>query len=314
MFGKTWIRFATAALAALPLLAAAAGPAFGIVTIADGELTLLRDTERFAGAEGLRVRADDIVVTGEKTRLVRIELADGKVLDLGPATQVMLQPRALARDPERPATAYLAAGWLKLAAPANQTAPAVLAGPRLDAVGVGGTVIAHAAPDLAWLFVESGVAEAVLHADGHRAAPQAMRDADSLLQRGAAAPESGRLPPAEMLAQMPRPFTDTLPRRAARLADQAFDAAKGSPASYADVAPWLNGEPALRGAFVHRFTPRSREGAFRASLVAELRLHPEWRPVLFPPPPPPPKPRPAPVLPPAPETATEPQTVVKAPE
>lgn len=312
MFGKTWFRFATAALATLPLLAAAATPAIGIVTIADGEVSVLRDTERYAGAEGLRVRADDIVVTGEKTRLVRIELADGKVLDLGPATQLMLQPRALARDAERTATVYLAAGWVKLAAPWNQTAPAVLAGPRLDAVRVGGTLIAHAAPDLAWLFVETGVAEAVPHAEGRRAAPLALRDADSLLQRGGNAPESGRLPPAEMLAKMPRPFTDTLPRRSARFADQAFDPSKGSPAAYADVAPWLNGEPALRAAFVQRFTPRAREGAFRASLVAELRLHPEWRPVLFPPPPP--KPRPAPVLPPAPESATETQTVVKAPQ
>ncbi len=308
MFGKTWIRCATAALATLPLLAAAAPPAIGLLTIADGDVTVLRDTERYAAAEGLRVRADDIVVTGEKTRLVRIELADGKVLDLGPGTQLMLQPRALARDAERAATVYLAAGWVKLAAPWNQTTPAMLAGPRLDAVRVGGTVIARAAPDLAWLFVETGVAEAVLHADGRRAAPLAMHDADSLLQRGAAAPESGRLPPAEMLAQMPRPFTDTLPRRSARFAEQAFDAAKGSPAGYAEVSPWLNGEPAIRSAFVPRFTPRARESAFRASLVADLRLHPEWRPVLFPPPPP--KPRPAPVMPPAPET----ETVVKAPE
>ncbi len=320
MFGKTWFRLATAALALLPLAAAAAS-GIGVITIADGDVTLLRDTERFAASEGMRLRADDILATAEGARLVRVELDDGKLLDLGPATQLMLQPRALAREGERSATAYLAAGWLKMSALANATGPGALAGPRLDALRVGGTVIAHAAPELTWLFVESGVADAVIHADGHRAAPQSLRDADSLLQRGAGAPEAGRLPPQEMLAKMPRPFVDTLPRRAARFADKPVEPSKGSPATYADAAPWLNGEPVLRAAFVQRFTPRSRESAFRSALVADLRLHPEWRPVLFPPPP---KPRPAPVLPPppppppvaepAPEPATETQTLVKAPE
>lgn len=324
MFSKTWIRLATAALFLLPLAAAAASPFIGVITIAEGEVTLLRDTERYSAGEGVRLRADDILATAEGARLVRVELDDGKTLDLGPATQLMLQPRALARDGDRNATVYLAAGWLKLAAPPKATAPALLAGPRLDALRVAGTVITHTAAYLSWLFVESGQAEGVLHPDGHRAAPRTMRDADSMLQRAAAAPETSRLPPPEMLAKLPRPFTDTLPRRAARFADRAVEPTKGVPASYADAAAWLNGEPVLRAAFVQRFTPRSRETAFRSALVADLRLHPEWRPVLFPPPPP--KPKPVPVQPPVPapeaapaselatEPATEPQTLVKAPE
>ncbi len=320
MFGKTWIRFATAALALLPLAVAAASPYIGVITIAEGEVTLLRDTERFSAGEGVRLRADDILATAEGARLVRVELDDGKTLDLGPSTQLMLQPRALGRDGERNATVYLAAGWLKLAAPAKATGPALLAGPRLDAQRVAGTVIAHAAPDLAWLFVESGLAEAVLHAEGQRAAPRSLHDADSLLQRATGAPEAARLPPPQMLAKMPRPFTDTLPRRAARFAERSVEPGRSSPASYADAAAWLNGEPVLRAAFVQRFTPRARESAFRASLVADLRLHPEWKPVLFPPPPPKPKPAPVPVQPPAPEPAPvsepapETQTLVKAPE
>jgi hypothetical protein len=60
--------------------------------------------------------------------------------------------------------------------------------------------------------------------------------------------------------------------------------------NYGDVAAWLNGEPVLRSAFVHRMLPRAKETRFRSALVAELRLHPEWQRILFPPPPPPPPP------------------------
>jgi FecR protein len=133
---------------AWPLCAvAASAPAAALVTIIEGDAVVLRDTARFAAAEGLRLRADDIITTGPAARLVRIELDDGKTLDLGPATQLMLLPRPLAREAGGATTAYLLQGWLKLTVPAKAATPAALATPRLDVVRIGGTLIATVAAE-----------------------------------------------------------------------------------------------------------------------------------------------------------------------
>jgi hypothetical protein len=206
---RTWIGVAV-------LLAAAVVQAqpVGIVTIVDGGLTVQRGGERFAATEGQRLQADDLVATGDGTRVARIELDDGKTLDLGPATQLLLKPRALAADEERAATALLVRGWLKLSAPWNLTTPAALVSPRLEAQRVRGVVIAQAEPAETWLFVESGIASAQPR-DGRRAAPYALAEGGSFTQRADGGLQS-QAAPADRLARMPRAFFDTLPRRAAR--------------------------------------------------------------------------------------------------
>jgi len=286
----------------VPLAACAAGPA-ALVTIVEGDAVVLRDTLRFAAAEGQALRADDIVSTGSGARLLRIELEDGRTIDLGPATQLMLLPRALARDGAP--TAYLLQGWAKLtmpakaSAPAPAAAPATLATPRLDAARVGGTLIASVAADRLWLFAETGSAELQRRRDG-KGVMQPLKDGDSYLLPAQGPGSLSRTPPAELRGQVPRAFIDTLPRRSARFAGRTVEPNKVSDVTYAEIAPWVNGEAALRGAFVQRLTPRAKDSSFRSALVAEMKLHPEWQPVLFPPPPPPPKRPPAPAA----ETAT----------
>src|SRR4051794_39966292 len=71
-------------LAGLAAHAASAAPA-ALVTIVEGDAVVLRDTQRFAAAEGVALRADDIVSTGSAARLLRVELEDGRTIDLGPA-------------------------------------------------------------------------------------------------------------------------------------------------------------------------------------------------------------------------------------
>lgn len=291
---KVWGRLtAVLALAVACPLAALAAPA-ALVTIIEGDALVLRDTQRFAAAEGLALRADDIVATGTAARLVRIELEDGRTLDIGPATQLMLLPRALARDSAP--TAYLLQGWAKLTMPAKAPTPATLATPRLDAARIGGTLIASVGPDRMWLFAEAGGVDVQRRRDG-KGVVQALKDGDSYLVPAQGTATLSRTPPPELRAQVPRAFIDTLPRRAARFAGRTVEPVKVADVAYAEIAPWVNGEAALRGAFVQRLTPRAKDGAFRSALVAELKLHPEWQPVLFPPPPPPKKPPPT-------ETAT----------
>lgn len=297
------MRFAAALL--LSLLALRCAAAGGLVTIVDGEALVLRDTQRFAAAEGLRLRADDILRTGETTRLVRVELEDGRLVDLGPATQLMLLPRALTRD-GAPA-AYLLQGWAKLSGGPKDLA--MLATPRIDAMRIGGTLIAGVTAEATALFAETGTAELQARRRDPRAASMLpLGEGDALVLPAAGTASRSRLLPPALRPQVPHAFVDTLPRRAERFASRVAAPVAPAEVSYAEIAPWVNAEPALRAAFVQRLTPRAHDGAFRQALVAEMRLHPEWQPVLFPPPPPKPKPpmaMPAPLPAPTPMPTTE---------
>ncbi|MEQ1682241.1 MAG: hypothetical protein ABL916_01230 [Burkholderiaceae bacterium] len=269
------------ALAMLP--AHGAEPTLGVITITEGELMVLRETREFATTEGLRLRADDIVRSRESTRLARIELDDGTVLDLGPATELLLQPRAFAAASERGLSLYLLQGWLKLGtAPGKAASNVVLAMPQLGVARLVGSVVVRATPQASLVFVETGRADVFERADGQSAGPHSLKDGDAFAARAAQPGARLRRPPADLIDGLPRAFVDALPRRAARWQGRVVEAGAGSEPAYANVAPWINAEALLRPSFVQRFAPLARERGFRASLVAELRAHPEWTRTLFP--------------------------------
>ena len=286
-----WMRTGLTTLVLWPVLALAAP--LGLVTIVEGEASVLRDTLRFNAEEGMRLRADDILRTAATARFVRIELDGGQTLDLGPATQLLLQPAASGAG--RTIDFYLAQGWVKFGSGAKApTKPTTLAAPRLDATRIAGTVVLHADKDGDWLFVESGAADAVQHREGTGAATQALKEGDAFVLRGGELGSVSRRLGAEALAQMPKMFTDTLPLRAARYAGKAVEPARSQDLDYRDVAAFVNGEAAVRTGFVARLTPLAeKEPRFRSALLADIKLHPEWQRVLNPPPPPP---RPKPVV------------------
>ncbi len=268
-------------LAMLP--AHGAETTLGVITIAEGELVVLRETREFAAAEGLRLRSDDIVRSRDSTRLARIELDDGTVLDLGPATELLLQPRAFSTATERGLSLYLLHGWLKLAtAPSKGASNVVLAMPQLGLARLTGSVVVRATPQASLVFVETGRADVFERADGQPAGPHTLKDGDAFAARAAQPGALLRRPPADLIDGLPRAFADSLPRRAALWQGRVVEAGAGSEPVYASVAPWINAEALLRPSFVQRFSPLARERGFRASLVAELRAHPEWARVLFP--------------------------------
>lgn len=273
-----------ALLIALALLPAhAAETTLGVVTIKEGDLVVLRETREFAATEGLRLRADDIVRSRETTRLARIELDDGTVLDLGPATELLLQPRAFATASERGLSLYLLQGWLKLGtAPSKNASNVMLAMPQLGLARIGGSVVVRATPQASLVFVETGRTDVFERAEGQRADPHSLKDGDAFAARAAQPGARLRRPPADLIDGLPRAFADSLPRRAALWQGRVVEAGAGSEPAYASVAPWINAEALLRPSFVQRFAPLARERGFRASLVTELRAHPEWTRVLFP--------------------------------
>lgn len=257
---------AASALALLPALAAAAP--VGLVTIVDGgDLFLLRGTQRLAATEGVRLEADDIVRSGQATRLVRLELGDGTTLDLGPDTELLLRPQALPGP--RAALLYLQRGWLKIGA-ADATG---IATPQGDLARVAGSAVLRVNARAMLVFAESGRVEL---------ARDSLREGDAWVRRDGGAGGVQKRPPADLLEGLPRGFADPLPRRSARFESLRVAPGPGEDVAYADVAAWLNGEAPLRAVFVPRFAARAHDPAFRSALVAELRAHPEWDRTLFP--------------------------------
>jgi hypothetical protein len=236
-----YVALAAAIVGAIALPAMAAEPR-ALLTITDGPAHLLRGALKFDAAEGLTLADDDIVRTTAATRVARIEFADGRALDLGPATQVLLlSERAAQAQGWGGATAVLLAGWAKLSAGAAVSRlvlpHAVVAG---DARGV---LLAHSAADGAALaFAESRGLAIVPRGSG--GAEVSLREGESWSRDAASASVrvTARL---AGLREVPRALADTLPRRAAQLRGNAVEATDGAPIDAAELAPWSTAEPQL---------------------------------------------------------------------
>jgi hypothetical protein len=224
-------------------LSAWAGEARPLLTIADGPVQVLRGAQRFDAAEGLALADDDIVRTGITTRVTRIEFGDGRALDLGPATQVLLvSTRAAQAQGFTGASAVALQGWFKLSAGA---AAARLVLPHAVALGAArGVVLAHVAADGAALaFAESGGLTLQPRAAG-TGAEILLREGETW-SRDAASGAVRVSARTAGLRDMPRALADTLPRRAARFDGRAVAAGDGAALEADDLAPWQRAEPQL---------------------------------------------------------------------
>lgn len=253
------------------------------LTLLDGPATLHLAARAVRAAEGLALPERTLIATDAACALLRVEWANGNVLDLGPATQLMLAPRlstALAgAGTLGPPAFYLLRGWAKFSSAEPRGGWVT---PALDAAPVRGVAVLHVEADQTSLFAETGV--------------QLLRERAGDLRRTLRAGQFLRLtaghpaellprPPAELLARMPKAFRDTLPPRWAAFKGRSEVPAEPLPAlSYADLAPWLaSAEPALRQGFTQRFAARLTERDFRAAVTAHWPQHPEWGPLLTPP-------------------------------
>lgn len=260
----------------------------GIVTILEGEATVLQGRERAAAAEGLHLGAGAIVETSARTSLMRIEI-DSAAIDLGPDTRVMLAPEGLVAKGAAAPRLYLLQGWVKLSAAAGKAVPGVISA-SFEMPAQEGVAVAFVGPDERDVFVESGTVQLAERRGGKSAPPIVLHGGEWFAQQGAERGHVLARQTAAMLERLPRAYRDTLPMRAAKFDGHEVDEKPMPPASYAELQPWLTAEPALRRGFVKRFAPRAREPEFRRALIAHLAEHPEWRPVLFPPEPKPPRP------------------------
>ncbi|HSD41460.1 MAG TPA: hypothetical protein VLD36_06300 [Burkholderiales bacterium] len=271
---------AVAGLAASIGASAAEPPA--PVTLLEGQTALLRGTTRYALAEGVRLQGGDIVEVGDRG-LAQIEFADGLVLSLGPGARfyaATLVSRAAKSGGF--SEFYLMRGWTKFAngksaAPFRLSTPVFGLGTG-DAIGVAQVGDAEGA-----LFVESGevrVAEGFVKATP--ASPIRLRGGEFFVRKSEQKGSIQSRPATAFVSAMPRGYMDNLPRRGAKWKDREVQPRPLGELAYGDVEMWLKAPPEIRRVIMRTFVPKARDAAFRSALVANLRSHPEWDPILFP--------------------------------
>ena len=266
-----------AALLASCAVAAAAGPRMPTVTMLDGEATLLRDGSRFALAEGVHLQAGDLLATGPQTRLLRVEFPGGLGIALGPDSRAMVTPN-LGNDSMQGGV-YLLSGWAKLAAPAGVSG--AIRSRAADTDTTAGTLILDVQPDAAQAFAESGPSHVQSRAPD--APAQTLKSGEMLtLPASGAKPQLSKGASPAFVQAMPHVFMDSLPSRLAAFSADVAPRRLGD-MSYADAQPWIDAEPPLRRVFAERWHRLAAEPQFRSSLVAGLKSHPEWTPILYPP-------------------------------
>lgn len=268
-------------LCALPL-GSRAEPAIGIVTIVEGEIFAIRDSTRFALAEGVRVVADDIVETAAQAKLARIEFSDGLILDIGPNTRVLMTPRFPGeRGGKRAAKLYVLQGWAKITVP-KSLAAASFASESFDLTGIARDVVLNVEPSASTVFAESGELTLIERSKGKAGAAVKLKSGEFLTRAGEAKSVLAPRPAADFIRRVPRAFLDTLPARAALFATREVPPKRLAPITYADVQAWVDAEAGLRPLFVARWKAQAQTPDFRKGLVAGLRAHPEWDRTLFP--------------------------------
>jgi hypothetical protein len=253
-----------------------------VVTLLEGQAALLRGTARYALAEGVRLQSGDIVELGDKGAAL-IEFADGAELSLGPRARFYigaLSPRAAKGGGI--SDFYVMQGWIKLAS-GKSAAPLRITTPVFGVGTADATAVIQIADGEGAMFVETGevrVAEGFVKASP--TSPVRLRGGEFFSRKADQKGATAARPTPAFIAAMPRAYVDNLPSRMGKYKDREANPRATGELTYADVEMWLKAPPEIRRPLMQRFIPKANDLAFRQGLVANLRSHPEWDPILFP--------------------------------
>ena len=226
----------------------------------------------------MRLQQGDILEMGDGA-FAQVELVEQTVLAVGPNARIMIGGPVRLKA-ER--TLYALGGWFKLTnARKDGNARAFeFRSPLLEIGLLPGVVVMQLKPNEATLFAERGDLKLV---ERPANASIGLRQGQSYRrQPGTTRGTVGGSPPPQFLAELPRPFRDSLPLRGDKYKDREVQPKAAPDFAYADVEPWLKSELPFRRQFIERWRAKAREPAFRSALIANLSSHPEWDPVLFP--------------------------------
>lgn len=246
--------------------AAVAGPAGApLVSLAEQPFRLLRGTGNYVAGRGARLQDGDIVATStSSTSGIQIE-ADGATVALGPATQVYITVKASTNF-------VLLNGWMKIQSGANPNNPVSASAGGLHVSvansAVNNAFILHAGAGKTELFVESGEALVDQAQAGQHRQLRLAREQYAAGVRNAQQPMTLLPRPSRQFSSdMPPVFADRLAPLASSAAPAPAAPRLDHPAVFAEVAPWLADEPALRQSLQRRLAPRKIVAAPAAQLV-----------------------------------------------
>jgi hypothetical protein len=259
-------------LLACPLVCVAAD-SVATVTLLEGDAVLVRGAARYALAEGVALHSGDIIEVADNS-LAQVEYFDGAALALGAGTRLLTV--SASRGKAAHAEYYVIQGVLKLTG-VKPGARLRFATPLFTVHPVEGAVVLLVSGGEGAVFAESGETRVAAGS-----APLRLKSGDFCARRNGQRATVDLLPSKAFVAALPANFLDPLPSRMALYKDRAVEPLRLQEVSYAGVEAWLKAPPAIRRPLVARFEPLASDATFRASLIANLKFHPEWGPVLYP--------------------------------
>jgi hypothetical protein len=263
------------------VVAPSAQAADAVLTLLEGSATVIDGARALRATPGLRLSPGAIVESAPQASLVRVEFADGSVLDLGPATRVMLQPPGLAGSGPRAPAYYLLDGWAKHSSATGARPVAGQLTAAAELTQLAGVAVSRVGPGLTEIFVESGQGQGV-ERRGRGSAPIALRAGEFFRRSGSDKGQVLPRPDPAFLKDVPRAFRDTIAPQAGRLQGRPPVPQPAATPTYDTLQPWLVSEPVIRRELPRRFAVLAREGAFRDALQRHMSAHPEWDGVLHP--------------------------------
>ena len=247
------------------------GQPASVAGIVEGGVTLIRQTTRYALAEGVVLNDQDIIETAPGA-FAQIELPGGVLVGVGESTRLMLRPRV--GKGLTPPPLYLLQGWLKTSA----SGAFGYSGPTFEIASQAATTVIHAMGPQFEVFLESGAAKLAPRGGGGAQTSVQLASGDFAQKREGATLTVARRAPPEFLAKVPRHFRDRLPARGEQFAKRNVAPKPIGDIAYTDVAAWLRTEPALRLQLLPLWRSRAADLTFRAAAKADLAHHPEWEP------------------------------------
>lgn len=249
------------------------------MTLLEGPAAVVRGATRYALAEGVRFRAGDIIEVSDKG-LMEIEFPEGAALAMGPGTRLLAISSS--RGKFAAGDYYVTRGVLKLSR-VQRGATFRLLTPEFTLQPVEGTTVLVLGAADGSVFVETG--ETRLDeppAKGAATVSLALKTGQFYTRKTGQKGVVGARPTQAFIGTLPKIFLDPLPSRSARYKDREIMPKRVEDVSYEDVEVWLKAPPDVRRPLMARFRPRLADPAFRSGLVANLKSHPEWDPILFP--------------------------------
>lgn len=229
-------------MACWPAAPSHAAPAPTAISFAEQPARLFRERAFYRAGRGVKLQDGDIVETGAAG--IQFAIGGATTVALGPASRLAFRLGA------RTVELILLGGWLKIQA----GAPALVSAGGLRLNAAGSSVIVRESADRTELFVETGAPSADELQGGRVLRHTALAREQYAVRTTKEPLKPLPRPPKEFLAGMPPVFADALvpvalkgPAPAPLLERQA---------TFADVAPWLANEPALRQLIQRRYAPR----------------------------------------------------------